>query len=183
MKKMNQVRFYERDRMKPERPVLLWTLFVIYLAVMTWIVLFKFAVSADQLPYIRSLNLVPFQESLIINDRLDLSEIIMNGVVFLPFGIYLAVLLPKVPFWKKFLSFAGVSLIYEACQYIFAIGASDITDLIMNCAGGCIGVFVFFLLRTVLGNRRRAETVVSVLAGAGTVIMLVLIGLTLVYNL
>ena len=53
----------------------------------------------------------------------------------------------------------------------------------MNCAGGCIGVFVFFLLRTVLGSRRRAETVVSVLAGAGTVIMLVLIGLTLVYNL
>ena len=86
MKKMNQVRFYERDRMKPERPVLLWTLFVIYLAVMTWIVLFKFAVSADQLPYIEEfLNLVPFQESLIINDRLDLSEIIMNGVVFLPF--------------------------------------------------------------------------------------------------
>ena len=45
MKKTNQIRFYERDRMKVQRPVLMWTLFVIYLAVMTWIVLFKFAVS------------------------------------------------------------------------------------------------------------------------------------------
>ncbi len=183
MRKKNQVRFYGRDRMKPQRPALMWTLFVIYLAVMTWIVLFKFAVSADQLPYIRSLNLIPFQESLIVNDRPDLSEIIMNGVVFLPFGIYLSVLLPKTAFWKKFLAFAAVSFIYEVCQYVFAIGASDITDLIMNSAGGCAGVFLFFLLRTILRSRRRAETAVTVLAVAGTVVMLVLIGLTLVYNL
>ena len=183
MKKTNQIRFYERDRMKVQRPVLMWTLFVIYLAVMTWIVLFKFAVSADQLPYIRSLNLVPFQESLIVNDRLEVSEIIMNGIVFVPFGIYLSLLLPKSAFWKRFLAFAGVSLVYEVCQYIFSIGASDITDLIMNCAGGCIGVFLFFLLRAAFGSRTKAETAVSIVMGIGTVIMLVLIGLTLVYNL
>ena len=31
-----------------------------------------------------------------------------------------------------------MSLIYEVLQYIFAIGRSDITDVIMNTAGGIV---------------------------------------------
>lgn len=189
MKKQNKMKqgstfsFSGRDGEAAQRHGLIWVLFLIYLAAMTWIILFKFAVSPEQLPYIRSLNLIPFHESVIVNDRLDLSEILMNGIIFVPFGIYLSILLSNGRFWVKFLAFAAVSLAYEICQYAAAIGASDITDVIMNCAGGCVGVAVYFVLRKLAGSRKRAERVVQILAGIGTVLMVMLIAMTLIYNM
>lgn len=37
----------------------------------------------------------------------------------------------------------SVTLLYEVVQYIFAIGASDITDLLGNTLGGVIGIALF----------------------------------------
>ena len=120
MKKQQQTLFSDAGR-QPRRG-LLWFLFLVYLAAMTWIILFKFSISLDELPDIRKINFVPFGEMVIVNGQPDFSEVIMNGVIFLPFGIYLSALFPGGPFWKKFFAFAGVSLAYEICQYIFSIG-------------------------------------------------------------
>ena len=51
---------------------------------MTWIILFKFSISLDELPDIRKINFVPFGEMVIVNGQPDFSEVIMNGVIFLP---------------------------------------------------------------------------------------------------
>lgn len=175
--------FTDYNRPKPQKKGLLWILFLIYLVALTWIILFKLSISVSDLPSIRSINLIPFAETLTVNDKMDLSEVLLNGVIFIPFGIYLSALLPKCHFWPKLLTFAAVSFVYEACQYVLSIGASDITDLIANTLGGCVGVFIYAILRFILRGDRRAITVVKVLALAATVLMLGLIAAVLIYNI
>lgn len=77
---------------------------------------------------LRSINLIPFAESASVNGRVDTSEILLNMVVFIPFGVYLSIIKPKWNFIQKVLPIFSVTLLYEVVQYIFAIGASDITD-------------------------------------------------------
>ena len=79
--------------MKNKRTFLLHLLFVFYLAALTWIILFKMAVSFDTIDHgIRSLNLIPFKGAMITNGRINFSEMIDNILVFCPFGIYIGVL-------------------------------------------------------------------------------------------
>ena len=85
MRKQQDTLFSDTGR-QPRRG-LLWILFLIYLAAMTWIILFKFSISLDGLPYIRKINFVPFGEMVIVNGKPDFSEVIMNGVIFMPLGI------------------------------------------------------------------------------------------------
>ncbi len=40
----------------------------------------------------RSINLIPFAGSLVVNGKTDISEIILNIVAFVPFGVYLSML-------------------------------------------------------------------------------------------
>ena len=51
-----------------------------------------------------------------------------------------------IPFLKKFIPIFLTSLFFETVQFVFAIGASDITDLLANTLGGVIGMGVFFIL-------------------------------------
>ena len=50
-------------------------------------------------------------------------------------------------------SVLGISLAYEIIQFIFAIGASDITDLISNTLGGIIGIALVYVLSIVLKDK------------------------------
>lgn len=114
--------------------------FAIYMFLLTWLVLFKFAMSIEQIPHMRNINLIPFAASVITNGKLEVSELVYNILVFVPLGAYLMIFLPETRVWKKILMGAGVSLIFEAAQYIFAIGGSDITDLINNTIGVIAGI-------------------------------------------
>lgn len=91
-----------------------------------------------------------------------------NILVFFPFGIYIGVLYRRWNLSEKLLSFFSVSLIYEVLQYIFAIGRSDITDVIMNTAGGIVGLVVYSLLSKICRNERIIEMVVLVCAVFGS---------------
>lgn len=85
---------------------LLHLLFVFYLAALTWIILFKMAVSFDTIDHgIRSLNLIPFKGAMITNGRINFSEMIDNILVFCPFGIYIGVLYRRWNLSEKVLSF------------------------------------------------------------------------------
>ena len=80
----------------------------------------------------RSINLIPFHESLIINGKLDFREIIMNAAIFIPLGIYSGILFKKWIIGKRIFLFFLISLTYEVSQFILGVGASDITDIINN---------------------------------------------------
>lgn len=115
------------------------TLLVLYLAILLWLVLFKF--SYDIMPVLfdhqaRSLNWIPFINS-------SKSEIISNFVVFIPFGLLLYVNFKRIIFWHKLAIIFLVSLGVEIFQYAFAIGVTDITDLIANTLGGLLGLAVY----------------------------------------
>lgn len=88
-----------------------------------------------------------------INGKVDLDEILNNFIVFIPVGLYLGMLMPKSSPLRKIAPIFGLSLLYEVIQFIFAIGASDITDLIMNTLGGAAGIFLVFLFTKLLKEK------------------------------
>ena len=62
------------------------------------------------------------------------------------------------------LTVASVSVAVEIIQGVFAVGASDIDDVILNCVGGLIGMLAFWLLSAILRERSRVRTAMAVLS-------------------
>ncbi|WP_345764787.1 VanZ family protein [Diaminobutyricibacter sp. McL0608] len=158
--------------MNPHR-IRLNFLFVGYLVLLVWIVLWKLGV-----PYIgggalREIKLIPF----VAADGFGTSnplEVLVNVVLFVPFGAYLGVLRPSWRWWKTAGVIAVSSLLLEVTQYVLAIGSSDISDVISNTAGGLAGLGLLALARRRLQARTGAlllrwltlGTVVAMLATA-----------------
>jgi len=158
-------------------------LLLIYLLVLTWIILFKMQINLSYIGRMqyRNVNLIPFQGSAVVNGRIELSEIILNVIVFVPFGVYISMLKENWNILKKTAPFFLTSLAYESLQYILSIGASDITDLIGNTLGGISGVVLFWLLSKVLKDN--TIKVINILALIGTVFMVGLLGMLVIANL
>src|SRR5215471_4617671 len=104
-------------------------LFTIYLIAVFWILLFKLGVRFSYMGK-RNVNLIPFNQPLIHNGKMDFGEIIMNVVIFVPLGIYAGVLFKRWTWGTKRFFFFLISLMFEVLQFIFKVGASDITDII-----------------------------------------------------
>jgi glycopeptide antibiotics resistance protein len=113
-----------------------------YSAILIWLILFKFSVHlASVLNYDRrSVNLIPFSRS-----SGSAGEVADNVLVFVPFGLLAAVNFRPLCLRRKLLIVLVFSLTMEIIQYIFAIGASDITDVITNTAGGLLGLTAYDL--------------------------------------
>lgn len=151
-------------------------LFADYFLVLIWIILFKMQFSFNDLPHFRGLNLIPFAGTAVKNNQLDYNEIILNVLVFIPFGLYLSMIRINWPFWKKIISIAGVSLLFEVLQFLFAIGGADITDLISNTLGGAFGIGVYFVFSRIL--KEKTNRILNIAALIGT-IGVVILGLLL----
>lgn len=123
--------------------------FVIYLLLLTWIIVFKFRLDITSLKYIRSINLIPFKANPIVN---GMRETLINLLLFVPLGMYLK-------FIFKSNKFSNVSIIiflslsFESLQYIFHIGVSDITDIIMNTLGGIVGMILISICSKKLNSK------------------------------
>ena len=120
----------------------------IYLILLVWILLFKFSLSFSEIAAnlshpMRSINLVPFQDSMIVNGKIAFNEIILNAVVFVPLGVLLGISAKKSSFMKKLAFIFLFSLFIEMIQFILGIGATDATDLLMNFVGGFLGVSIY----------------------------------------
>jgi len=146
-------------------------LFVIYLAALFWIVVWKLNVPFSY-GHLRSINFIPFREPLFLNGKIDFGEIIMNVVIFVPLGIYAGILFKRWNIRKKILLFFLTSLMCESLQFILAIGAADITDIIDNTLGGVTGLLLFKGIENSLGNSLRAQKFINVVATTGTITMI-----------
>ena len=51
---------------------------------------------------------------------------------------------PAWSFGRKLLAVVALSVTYEVLQYVLAIGASDITDVITNTLGGAAGLVAVY---------------------------------------
>ena len=114
--------------MKRKSNCLATILFLIYLALLVWIILFKLQFSISDLDKVRSINLIPFHYDKEVGAAFHLTEVLENFLIFVPMGIYLQMLLPRTKLYVKFMLIAGTSFLLETMQYILAVGRSDITD-------------------------------------------------------
>ena len=129
-------------------------LFLLYLVLLIWIILFKLQFSITALDRAREINLIPF-------------------------GIYLCLVFQRSRLRSKLLFIAGMSMLLEVCQYVLAVGRSDITDLITNISGGLIGIFLYNTVVRLFHNQRRIDqiiiisaTIVTVVVGGGLLFLL-----------
>ena len=154
-------------------------LFLIYLALLVWIILFKLQFSISDLDKIRSINFIPFHYDKEVGAAFHLTEVLENFLIFVPMGIYLQMLLPRTKLYVKFMLIAGTSFLLETMQYILAVGRSDITDVLTNTAGG---LAVYSMAARLIGNRIKANRLFSILAGIVSVVVIGLLGFLLFAN-
>ena len=156
--------------------VLLVVLFVVYLVLLAWVVVWKLDVpyvgAAALLP--RPIKLIPFVPSGEAGGSAPL-EILGNVVLFVPFGVYLGLLVPKWRWWQWTGVFVGASFVLETTQHLLSTGSFDTTDIIVNTAGGLVGIGLLVLARRRLLARTAA--VVTRVCLIGTVVSLLAIGI------
>lgn len=126
--------------------------FALYLVMLCWLILFKFRVRADDNLTMRSLNLIPFYYD--SKSSIHLREVLYNILVFVPAGFYFSALFSKTNVKYAPAAAAGISLSFEILQWVFSIGASDITDLITNTLGGYCGMLLFVAMGRIAGRHR-----------------------------
>jgi glycopeptide antibiotics resistance protein len=126
-------------------PFRLMAAFALYMLLLVWIVLWKL-----EYPWVggvdRVIKLVPFLATA-EQGASRASEVIINLLLFAPFGVFLGLLAP----WWSWRRLAGVtavvSLGFEATQFVLAIGSTDVTDVLVNTAGALIGFGLVALAR------------------------------------
>ncbi len=131
---------------------------------------------------IRSLNLIPYGSSVISNGKIYTSELIYNVIAFIPFGGYISMLKTNWSFIKKILPIFGVSLLFEIIQFIFGLGASDITDLINNTLGGVIGILIYFILNKIFKSDLKLNKVIIIFASLGSICLVLLLTILIISN-
>jgi glycopeptide antibiotics resistance protein len=139
-------------------------MFALYLLVIVWLVLFKFSFHPSSIldNHHRSLNLIPFAAPKMENGRIVFGEMVMNCLFFVPFGLLLNVNYKKVLFLPKLIFILIFSLSAEAIQYYFAIGATDISDVITNTSGGLLGLIFYYLANKFIKTETLDRFIVSV---------------------
>ncbi len=149
-------------------------LFIIYLIALFWILLAKLGVRFSYMEN-RQVSLIPFREAILFNGKVDVAEIVLNVVIFVPMGIYAGILFGRWNMGRKIFFVFLISGIVEGLQYILAIGAFDITDIITNTSGGIIGLLLFKAIEKGFNNRVKAQKFINIIAAIGTVITILLL--------
>lgn len=119
---------------------------VTYLALLTWAIVWKF-----NAPFVGSglgpLKLTPFAAT----DGFGPSapgEVAANFLAFVPLGALLAAFAPRGWYPAHAVVIAGTSTAFEALQFVLGVGAADVTDVLVNTAGGLVGLALIESSRT-----------------------------------
>lgn len=155
-------------------------LLLFYLAALTWIIVFKLQVPAADLPHLRTINLIPFADPMIVNGAVSVGEMVQNLLAFVPYGLLLHVLWEEKPLFQQILPIVCTSLLFELLQFLFAIGGTDITDLITNSCGGCLGIFLAIVLSRLSGRHWR--TILNTVCLTGAVLLSALLAVVFAVN-
>ncbi len=143
--------------------------FVVYIALMCHILFFKnfniFQIFGDRY-YIRTVSLTPFKT---INkycfdvgflNPLTILNIYGNIIIFIPFGIFISMLVKNKSFKYYFFITLATTLAIETIQFVLALGITDIDDVILNLLGGTIGILFYNFLFFILKDRRSTNKLI-----------------------
>ncbi len=152
-------------RAKAETVAILAVL-ALYAAFLLKLLLFSRAPGSE-----RSINLIPFatiaeyvSSHASGTGRVAFANLVGNILIFIPLGVYVSWLRHRAAVWLTMLTVASVSVAVEIIQGVFAVGASDIDDVILNCVGGIMGIFTFRLLSVILSDQSLVRTAMAVLS-------------------
>lgn len=158
--------------------------FIFYACFLAWIIMFKYTspleVFASERFFSRSINLIPFND--LINGYFNKMDLIGNIILFVPLGLYISMFFSSSKIYTNIYRVLLVSLMFEIAQYLLAIGATDITDIITNCIGGIIGIGIYSIIKLIFKteiNRKRFIAACSTLVVG--VVGSILIGI-IIYN-
>lgn len=139
------------------------TSLAVYLVFLLWLVLFKTStnfssVLADYQS--RSLNLIPFAGF----SSGTVREMVDNLVVFVPLGLLVSINFKQAGLRRKLAYIFILSATVEIMQLVFAIGSTDITDVIMNTLGGLFGLAAYSWVGRYVDNEKMNRCIVIALA-------------------
>lgn len=98
-----------------------------------------------------------------------------NVLMFIPLGMYMMIHSKQGAILKIMLC----SFVIEVIQYIFARGATDIDDFILNTLGGIIGIACAWLLSKCFNDVQKAVAMLSIIIGLPVIALGVLL---VIYN-
>jgi glycopeptide antibiotics resistance protein len=117
----------------------------------------------------RSINLIPlhtiwgyFSGGDHVSASIGMDNVLGNIIVFAPYGLYIQVIRKDKRFNISFLQILLTSAVIEIIQFIFNLGAADIDDVILNCLGGLIGIFLYKILLKIVKEQDKAKNIVTV---------------------
>ena len=150
--------------------------------ILYFLILFALLFHKKSIGSFRSINLIPFRtiSSYLFSDYLlqrsfALSNLVGNIVIFIPMGIYFPLLIRKKSVFMNTLSILFISTLVEAFQYMFAVGATDIDDVILNTLGGLIGVIFFRILDFIFKDQTKNRiTILAPIGGIAALLILLL---------
>ena len=87
-----------------------------------------------------------FSSTVKITNWAELLNIILNILLFIPFGYLLPSLFPRLRWWQVVLLGLAFSLCIELLQLITKLGYADVDDLINNTLGDAIGWLCYKLI-------------------------------------
>lgn len=123
------------------REVLCFT-FIIYILCLFQVVTFQDTSS------IGTNNFIPFREILRykIFSYHFFKNIVGNVIMFIPYGFFISLFLKskdiKVPFLLVFIASLSIETMQRYIGRVF-----DVDDILLNCLGGVLGYFIFYLLK------------------------------------
>ena len=123
--------------------LLLGMSFIFYAVFVIWNILFKYVspleLFSTERHFMRSYNLIPYFD-LIVKGHVNALDLYGNILLFIPFGVYLSYHEENRNMFRSVLIILFVSIGFELIQFVFGIGATDVTDVINNTLGGVIGM-------------------------------------------
>lgn len=115
-----------------------------------------------------SYNLIPFKTildytsgNIHVTKSLVIHNILGNIAAFIPYGLYLQVLLKNKVLGKSLLIVIATSISIEIMQFAFGLGAADIDDVLLNVCGGAIGIIVYKVLQKLFGEANKTKTAIT----------------------
>lgn len=120
---------------------------------LTWLILFKFRGNWFNIHHARVINLIPYKGAFDGSIYIGMKEILYNILVFVPFGVYISMLIQKEKLPLKVIPCFLLSLFFEVTQFIFAIGATDISDILDNTLGGVCGILLFVIIQKLMPKK------------------------------
>ena len=146
--------------------------FIFYLLFILWNILFKYVspleIFSNDRFFSQTLNIIPFND--IFKGKFNKMDIYGNIILFIPFGIYINMIIKDVRISKSICIIAIISFIFEVSQYILGIGASDITDIITNTIGGIIGIGIYTIIKSIFKYNNKVKSFITI---CSTIIMLI----------